>query len=83
VQRDDERICRGAGSRNKREELRCRNRTHVRIFCLGAALNKAKGETAMVVNAAADTNRMPLLLGFRIFECAVRAFQSKAADRRV
>jgi hypothetical protein len=55
----------------------------VGIFCLGAALNKAKGETAMVVNAAADTNRVPLLLGFRIFECAVRAFQSKAADRRV
>jgi hypothetical protein len=45
-------------------------------------LNKAKGETAMVVNAAADTNRMSLLFRFRIFDCAVRTFQSKAADRR-
>jgi hypothetical protein len=53
------------------------------IFRLGAALNKAKGETAMFVNAAADTNRMPLLLRFRIFDCAWRAFQSKAADRHV
>jgi hypothetical protein len=54
----------------------------VGIFCLAAALNKAKGETAMVGNAA-DTNRMSLLLGFRIIDCALRAFQSKAANRRV
>ena len=83
MQRDDERICRGAGARNERKELRCRNRTHVGIFRLGAALNKPKGETAMVVNVAANTNRMPPLFGRRIFDCAIRPLQSKAPDRRV
>jgi hypothetical protein len=44
-------------------------------------LNKAKGEKAMVVNAAANTNRIPLVLGFK-YLTAVRAFQSKVLDRR-
>jgi hypothetical protein len=53
------------------------------IFCLPAALNKAKTANAPILerrgnaltgplNASPDINRMPLLVGFRIFHRAMR-----------
>ncbi len=45
-------------------------------------MNKAKGEKAMVVNAAANTNRIPLVLGFKIFDCGARvSIKSARAPR--
>jgi hypothetical protein len=53
------------------------------IFCLRAALNKAKRQTLTIFerrgnaltgpfNASPDIYRMPLLVGFRIFHRAMR-----------
>src|SRR5512132_1983826 len=59
------------------------------IFCLRAALNKAKRQAPNILerrgnaltgpfNASPDINRMPLLVGFRIFHCAVRVHLHRA-----
>jgi hypothetical protein len=84
VQRHDHRIRRGTGGRNDRKELRCRNCTHVANFMSSSSFEQGKRQTTFSgarrsdaltgpFNASPDTNRMPLLFGFRIFHRAMRA----------
>ena len=84
MQRYDDGIRRGAGGRNDRKELRCRNRTHVANFLSSGGFEQGKKANDPILercgnaligqfNASPDTNRVPLLFGFRIF-IVLRAF---------
>jgi hypothetical protein len=83
VQRHDDRIRRGAGGGDERKELRCRNCTHVANFPSSSSFEQGKKANDAILkrrskaltrpfNALPDINRMPLLVGFRIFHRAMR-----------
>ncbi|PYK35332.1 MAG: hypothetical protein DME58_01590 [Verrucomicrobia bacterium] len=72
MQRHDDGISRGAGGRNERKELRCRNCTHFSNFLSSSSFEQGKkgktipflvrrGEAASgAPNGSPDTNRVPL-----------------------
>ena len=85
MQRHDYGISRGAGVRNKREELRCRNRAHISNFLSSSTFEQGKKANGPILmrrgdaasspsDASPETNRLPLILGFRIFEPMLRGF---------
>ena len=84
MQGHDDRIRRGTGGCNDRKELRCRNCTHVANFLSSSTFEQGKTANDTILerhsdaltgafNASPNTNRMPLLFGFRIFHRAMRA----------
>jgi hypothetical protein len=83
VKRHDDGLRRGTRGGNERKELSCRNCTHVANFLSSGSFEQGKKANDPIVgrrsnaltspfNASPDTNRMPLLVGFRIFHSAMR-----------
>ena len=83
MQRHDDRIRRGTGGRNERKELRCRNCTHVADFLSSSSFEQGKKANDPILerrgnaltgpfNASPAINRMPPLVGFRVFHRALR-----------
>ena len=78
MQRDDDRILRGAGGGNERKEIRCRNCTHVANFLSSSTFEQGKKANDHILerrgnaltgpfNASPAINRMPLLGGSEYF----------------
>ena len=78
MQRHDDGIGRGAGGRNERKELRCRNCTHIANFLSSSSFEQGKKANAAILerrgnaltgtfNVSPDINRMPLSVGSEYF----------------